>query len=187
MAVAAATAPVPGAPPAGAATRYPDPVFSGVTVTKDVVYGAARDFDGRIQQLDLDLYQPTGDTLAKRPVIVLAFGGGFWFGTKEQLAKQATAYAKRGFVAASITYRLDEDAGPLRNPFDASGRARIGAAANFLSRCSPTPAAARVYVDPAELLELGLLLTPAVRLDHTYLPNDFTLHLYKTPAWEAAR
>jgi SAM-dependent methyltransferase len=65
--------------------------------------------------------------------------------------------------------------------------ARIGAAANFLSRCSPTPAASRVYVDPSELLELGLLLTPAVRLDHTYLPNDFTLHLYKTPAWEAAR
>ena len=63
--------------------------------------------------------------------------------------------------------------------------ARVGAAVNFLSRRSPAPAAARVYVDPAELLELGLLLTPAVRLDHTYLPNDFTLHLYKTPAWEA--
>ena len=65
--------------------------------------------------------------------------------------------------------------------------ARVGAAANFLSRRSPAPAAARVYVDPAELLELGLLLTPAVRLDHTYLPNDFTLHLYKTPAWEAGQ
>ena len=63
--------------------------------------------------------------------------------------------------------------------------ARVGAAVNFLSRRSPAPAAARVYVDPAELLQLGLLLTPAVRLDHTYLPNDFTLHLYKTPAWEA--
>jgi SAM-dependent methyltransferase len=65
--------------------------------------------------------------------------------------------------------------------------ARVGAAANFLSRRSPAPAEARVYVDPAELLELGLLLTPAMRLDHSYLPNDFTLHLYKTPAWEAAR
>ena len=65
--------------------------------------------------------------------------------------------------------------------------ARLGVAANFLSRRSPAPAEARVYVDPAELLELGLLLTPAARLDHSYLPNDFTLHLYKTPAWEAAR
>lgn len=65
--------------------------------------------------------------------------------------------------------------------------ARVGVAANFLSRRSPTPAEARVYVDPAEMLELGLELTPAARLDHTYLPNDFTLHLYKTPAWEGER
>ena len=64
------------------------------------------------------------------------------------------------------------------------GWAQVGASANFLSRRSPTPAEARVYVDPAEMLALGLELTPAVRLDHTYLPNDFTLHLYKTPAWQ---
>jgi len=41
-----------------------------------------------------------------------------------------------------------------------------------------------VYVDPAEILEMGLALTPAARIDHSYLPNDFTLHLYKTPPWE---
>jgi len=64
------------------------------------------------------------------------------------------------------------------------GWARVGAAANFLSRRSPTPAEARVYVDPSEMLQLGLALTPAARLDHGYLPNDFTLHLYKTPPWE---
>ena len=42
----------------------------------------------------------------------------------------------------------------------------------------------RVYVDPAEALEMALALTPAVRLDHSYLPNDFTLCLDKVPAWE---
>ena len=42
----------------------------------------------------------------------------------------------------------------------------------------------RVYVDPAEALEMALALTPAVRLDHSYLPNDFTLYLEKTPAWQ---
>ncbi len=65
--------------------------------------------------------------------------------------------------------------------------ARVGAAANFLSRRTPTPAESRVYVEPAEALALGLELTPATRLDHTYLPNDFTLHLYKTPAWEGEK
>ena len=60
---------------------------------------------------------------------------------------------------------------------------RVGAAANFLSARSPAPAEGRVYVEPASVLEAALALTPAVRLDHGYLPNDFTIHLYKTPAW----
>ena len=65
--------------------------------------------------------------------------------------------------------------------------ARVGMAANFLSRRSPSPAEARVYLEPCELLELAFDLTPAVRLDHGYLPNDFTLHLYRTPPWQAAK
>jgi len=59
----------------------------------------------------------------------------------------------------------------------------IGMGANFLSTCSPEPAEARVYMDPCKALAAGLSLTPAARIDHTYLPNDFTLFLYKTPAW----
>jgi len=41
-----------------------------------------------------------------------------------------------------------------------------------------------VYVDPCDALAMGFELTPAARIDHTYLPNDFTLYLYKTPAWQ---
>jgi SAM-dependent methyltransferase len=66
------------------------------------------------------------------------------------------------------------------------GWCRIGAAVNFLSTCSPNPVDGRIYVDPAKALEAGLTLTPAVRIDHTYLPNDFTLFVYKTPAWRAS-
>ena len=64
---------------------------------------------------------------------------------------------------------------------------RIGAAVNFLSTRSPSPVDGRIYVDPTKALEAGLALTPAVRIDHTYLPNDFTLLVYKTPAWQAGR
>lgn len=60
---------------------------------------------------------------------------------------------------------------------------RVGAAANFLSARSPAKVEGRVYVDPATMLRSAMELTPAVRLDHGYLPNDFTLHLYRTPAW----
>jgi ubiquinone/menaquinone biosynthesis C-methylase UbiE len=67
------------------------------------------------------------------------------------------------------------------------GWARIGMAANFLSTRSPNPAEARIYVDPCTALEAALALTPAARISHTYLPNDFTLYLYKNPAWQDDR
>ena len=60
-------------------------------------------------------------------------------------------------------------------------------AANFLSTKSAAPVEGRVYVDPCEALAMGLELTPAARLDHTYLPNDFTLQLFKTPRWEGEK
>ena len=60
---------------------------------------------------------------------------------------------------------------------------RTGVAVNFLSRVSPRPAEGRFYADPADILKLGLALTPAVRLDHDYLPNDFTLYLYAEYPW----
>jgi SAM-dependent methyltransferase len=61
--------------------------------------------------------------------------------------------------------------------------ARIGVAVNFLSAAYPDPAENRIYVEPGKALEVALTLAPAVRLDHTYLPNDFTLYLYRSPQW----
>ena len=91
------------------------------------------------------------------------------------------------FVVASGLFGLEAEGArerirpTLRRMFS---WARIGISANFLSARSPRHAARRVYVEPAEVLAQAFELTPAVRLDHTYLPNDFTIHLYKTPAWE---
>jgi hypothetical protein len=64
------------------------------------------------------------------------------------------------------------------------GWARVGMACNFLSTRTPKPVDGRIYVDPVQALEVGLKLTPAASVNHTYLPNDFTLCLYKTPAWQ---
>jgi SAM-dependent methyltransferase len=63
----------------------------------------------------------------------------------------------------------------------------IGMGVNFLSTRSPSPVEGRVYVDPCDALALGFELTPAARLDHNYLPNDFTLQLFKTPGWEGEK
>lgn len=61
---------------------------------------------------------------------------------------------------------------------------RRALAVNFLSLCAARRRPGRLYLDPLEMLRLALAITPAVRLDHGYLPNDFTLCLYRTPAWQ---
>jgi SAM-dependent methyltransferase len=61
---------------------------------------------------------------------------------------------------------------------------RIGMAVNFLSRRAATRSPGRLYLHPTDVLQFALELTPAVRLDHTYMPNDFTLCLYRTAPWE---
>jgi acetyl esterase/lipase len=119
--------PPPARGPAAAAPgeRYVDRIFDQVTVTRDLAYGAGPDEHGRRQELNLDVYTPVDDTMGARPAIVLAYGGGFVGGSKEQMAGLATAYAQRGFVALSIEYRMDEAAGGISYPPDAGETARI--------------------------------------------------------------
>lgn len=61
--------------------------------------------------------------------------------------------------------------------------AEVGVAVNFLSARSTRRAPERFYAEPAEILELGFAHTPAVTLDHSYLPNDFTLRLHVQLPW----
>lgn len=91
-----------------ACVRFVDPVFQQVTTTANVVYATAPDLvTGAPVQLRLDLYEPTGDQVAARPAIVWVHGGGFKGGSKSATTQVAIDYAKRGYVTASINYRLD--------------------------------------------------------------------------------
>jgi pimeloyl-ACP methyl ester carboxylesterase len=64
-----------------------------------------------IQELFLDVYQPDGDTLSTRPLIIWAFGGAFLFGSKESpdIVTLSSSFAKRGYVCAAIDYRLSDN------------------------------------------------------------------------------
>jgi acetyl esterase/lipase len=93
-------------PPGDAPLRYRDTVFSGVTKSADIQYGTAPDLQGNPVALKLDLYHPTGDTVRRRPVIIWVHGGGFSAGDKDSGADWATAFARRGYVAISLGYRL---------------------------------------------------------------------------------
>ena len=89
--------------------RYRDEVFGTVTTTSNLVYGSAVGASGSAQDLKLDLYQPSGDTNAKRPAIVWVHGGSFRTGSKTsaEIVDEAKTFAKKGFVTISIDYRLD--------------------------------------------------------------------------------
>ncbi|MEP7196805.1 MAG: T9SS type A sorting domain-containing protein [Saprospiraceae bacterium] len=78
----------------------------GFRVEKGIFVGIEPDFQGKPDSLFLDLYYPNGSTEAKRPLVVWIFGGGFIAGKREDFASICTAYAKRGFVAATIDYRI---------------------------------------------------------------------------------
>ncbi len=99
------------AAPSNAASdaRYKDEIFAKVKTKKNVVYGSgAIGSYGERQNLELDLYRPKGDKVKKRPAVIWVHGGGFGFGDKSAgpspiLAKE---FARKGYVTASINYRL---------------------------------------------------------------------------------
>jgi dipeptidyl aminopeptidase/acylaminoacyl peptidase len=103
-------------PPGDGTLRYRDQVFSAVTTTTDLTYGRAPDASGNPVDLKLDLYQPTGDTAAKRPAVVWVHGGGFTMGDKSSGRGKATFFAQLGYVAVSINYRLLSPDGCGGNP-----------------------------------------------------------------------
>lgn len=86
--------------------RYQNQIFADVDSVKDVQYGQALTLGGKSQNLLMDIYEPVGDTLAIRPLIVMAHGGSFISGGRSQTAEFCVDFARRGYVVANIEYRL---------------------------------------------------------------------------------
>ena len=78
----------------------------------DVTYGNAQTWDNQSQDLKFDIYYPkdSEDNLSKRPMIVIMHGGSFLVGDKSDWRLVTREFAKRGFVAVTINYRLGYDA-----------------------------------------------------------------------------
>ncbi|MEO0591094.1 MAG: carboxylesterase family protein [Pseudomonadota bacterium] len=79
------------------AQRYVDEIFSVLEVRRGLEYAPG---------LFLDLYTPDGDTVTNRPVMIVASGGGFIEQDREAVEPIAQAFARRGYVAATIDYRV---------------------------------------------------------------------------------
>lgn len=82
--------------------RYWDEIFP--TITKDSVLYSS------VYGQWMDIYQPAGDTLSARPIIILAHGGSFITGNGDRkndptIDSLCIRYAMRGYVTVSIDYR----------------------------------------------------------------------------------
>lgn len=103
--------------------RYLDEVFAEVSVTADVTYGVNATVlavpvvgEAIPQALRMDVYQPVGDTETDRPVMLVFHTGNFLpnvtngqiSGTRKDngVVEICTRLAKRGYVAAAVSYRL---------------------------------------------------------------------------------
>ncbi len=87
--------------------RYESEIFSSVSVV-EVEYTDVHDWSLFNSGLDMDIYTPDGDTYTERPLIIFAHGGSFFSGNKNNpsMISLCESFAKRGYVTASIQYRL---------------------------------------------------------------------------------
>ena len=83
--------------------RYQTEIFSNTNV-------ATVDYSDVYTGLEhrMDIYTATGDTVSDRPVIFYLHGGSFYSGDKSMTdcIDFCKAFAKRGYVAVSLNYRL---------------------------------------------------------------------------------
>jgi acetyl esterase/lipase len=88
--------------------RYKDEIFPDIDIKYNITYGTNTDSNGKIITLLLDIYEPSRDISQKRPALIIIHGGGFTEGDKTfpQIVTLCTSFAKRGYVTASINYRL---------------------------------------------------------------------------------
>ena len=84
-------------------SRYDTEIFNDVNV-ETVTYSD-------VHNLSMDIYTPSGDNCSNRPLLIFAHGGTFIFGTKSNptMVDLCESFAKKGYVTASINYRLAGD------------------------------------------------------------------------------
>jgi pectinesterase len=85
----------------GGRTTIPTALIDSLEAHPDLVYARYGE-----RELQLDLYRPKDAGERKLPAIVCIHGGGWWQGSRLNHTHVAQALAARGFVTATISYRL---------------------------------------------------------------------------------
>lgn len=99
--------------------RYLDEIFSEFNVTSNVIYGENIGIitkEPKSEELMMDVYEPKGDSVSNRPVVLMLHTGSFlpkiYNGqptgdkTDNAIVEACERFAKKGYVAVAINYRL---------------------------------------------------------------------------------
>lgn len=87
-------------------TRYFDKVFDNIS-NETIKFGENVAPNGQNVELFMDIYYPTSDNLdIVRPLIVFAHSGAFISGERSEMEDLCNRMAERGYVSATIDYRL---------------------------------------------------------------------------------
>jgi lysophospholipase L1-like esterase/pimeloyl-ACP methyl ester carboxylesterase len=108
--------------------RYKDYIFNNVDSITNIKYGSSINLKNEREDLYLDIISPSkDDTLKKRPLLIFIHGGGFKNNSKTGSFSSllCTSFAKRGYVTATIDYRLGiEKGGSIKDYHEAMYRAQ---------------------------------------------------------------
>jgi hypothetical protein len=177
-----------------ATSKYLREQFSQIDLKTDIIYGKAQGYwtetpykeqpyieviakgvgnyfkEMELLDLKMDIYQPRGDTLAQRPLILLIHGGAFYVGNRLSIGEKelATYFSKRGYVVASIDYRL----GFLFNSTDIerSGYRAVQDAHAALRYLSSK--ATELRIDPNQVYVAGTSAGAIASLNVAFMDND---------------
>src|SRR5262245_2180487 len=141
----------PGEPRVCAPDQYIEKQFNKVSVKKGVIYSRPTDQYGA-HVLRMDIYEPSKDPAAARPAIVWVHGGRFTTGDRSQFRDFAAAFAQRGYVSASIDYRLlrELEPGATVRPSAGAAQSDAQAAIRYLRAH-----AAQLRIDPSRVAIAG--------------------------------
>ncbi len=149
--------------------RYLDATFPEVQVDHDIAYRDTVDARGNPVRLTLDVYRPAGDSATRRPAVMWMHGGFFSGGDKSHGTRIATDYARRGYVAVSINYRLRPSASHWRDTYLAS----LDAYDDALAAVAWLRAHATDYgIDPDAIVAAGFSAGAVTAANLAYLPGE---------------
>ena len=89
--------------------RFLNRVFDEIQVTDNILFSVAAPVgEDDLEDLRFTLYEPVGDTMAQRPLVITIFGGAFVAGNRSwvDMVAFADSLSHYGYAVASIDYRL---------------------------------------------------------------------------------